>query len=75
MIKYKFDIMQALKEKGYTSYKLRSEKLLGEATMTKFRRNDTNITLTNLDTVCTLLNCQPSDLIEFVPSLDKQDKP
>ncbi len=71
MIKYKFDIMQALKEKGYTSYKLRSEKLLGEATMTKFRRNDTNITLTNLDTVCTLLNCQPSDLIEFVPSLDK----
>lgn len=74
MIKYKFDIMQALKEKGYTSYKLRSEKLLGEATMTKFRRNDTNITLTNLDTVCTLLNCQPSDLIEFVPSLDKQDK-
>lgn len=71
MIKYKFDIMQALKEKGYTSYKLRSEKLLGEATMTKFRRNDTNITLTNLDTVCALLNCQPSDLIEFVPSLDK----
>ena len=37
MIKYKINIMDALKNKGYTSYKLRKDKIFGEATMTKFR--------------------------------------
>ena len=49
--------MQALKEKGYTSYKLRQSKLLAETTMTKLRNNNTKITLENLNTICTLLQC------------------
>lgn len=71
MIRYKTDVVQALKSAGYSPTIIREKKLLSESTMSKFRRNDTSITLENLDTVCTLLNCQPSDLIEFVPSLDK----
>ena len=30
MIIYKIDIMEALKEKGYTSYRLRQDKIFGE---------------------------------------------
>lgn len=67
MIKYKIDIMKALKEKGYSSYKLRQSKLLAEATMTKLRNNNTKITLENLNTICTLLQCQPGDILEYVP--------
>ena len=67
MIKYKIDIMQALKEKGYSSYKLRHSKLLAEATMTKLRNNNTKITLENLNTICTLLQCQPGDILEYLP--------
>ena len=70
MIKYKFDIMQALKDKGYTSYKLRQFKILGEATMTKFRNNNTKITLENINTICSLLNCQPGDILEYIPDND-----
>lgn len=29
MLKYKIDILEALKEKGYTSYKIRQDKLIG----------------------------------------------
>ncbi len=66
VIQYKVDIMSTLKEAGYSSYKLRSEKIFGESTMTKFR-NKEYINFENLNTLCKLLNCQPSELIEYVP--------
>lgn len=65
MIRYKIDIMKALKEKGYTSYKLRQDKIFGEATMTKFRKKE-YINFDNLDILCRLLECQPADIIEHV---------
>lgn len=70
MINYKINIMEALKEKGYTSYRLRKEKIFGEATMTKFRNKD-YINFDNLNILCNLLDCQPGDIIEYVP--DDQD--
>lgn len=73
MIQYKLDILQALKEKGFTSYKLRNDKLLNESTMTKLRNNDTSITLQTLDTICKLLSCQPSDVINYT-DLDNSEK-
>ncbi len=65
MIKYKIDIMDTLKEKGYTSYKLRKEKIFGESTMTKFRKKE-YINFDNLNLLCQLLECQPGDIIEYV---------
>jgi putative transcriptional regulator len=66
-IKYKCDILNELKNKGFTTYKIRKEKLLSEGTLTKLRTNDTAITLNNISVICELLDCQPSDLIEYVP--------
>lgn len=66
MIKYKIDIMQSLKEKGYSSYKLRQKKIFGEATMSKFR-NKQPFNFDNLNILCKLLNCQPGDILEYVP--------
>lgn len=39
-IRYKVNIIAALKEAGYSTYKLRKEKLLGEATLQKFRNEN-----------------------------------
>lgn len=64
MIVYKINIMEALKQKGYTSYKLRQDKIFGEATMTKFRKKE-YINFENLNLLCQLLGCQPGDIIEF----------
>ncbi len=65
MFRYNFDIVQALKEAGYNTNYIRINKLFSESTMSKFRRNDVNITLQNLDTLCDLLNMQPSEIITF----------
>ena len=62
---YKVNIMDKLKEKGYSSTRLRKERLLGESYMSQIRRGDM-ISWAALDTVCTLLKCQPGDLIEHV---------
>ncbi len=64
-IKYRFDVLEALKSKGYTTYKLRNEKLLSESTVQKLRRGEI-VAIANIDTICQLLNCQPGDLLEYV---------
>ena len=65
-IQYKVDILAQLKAAGYSSYKLRKEKLLGEATIQRIRKKEP-VSWENISTICSLLNCQPGDLMEYVP--------
>ena len=65
-LQYKMDIVSAMKEKGFNTYKIRTEKLLSESTVQKLR-NGIGVSWDNLETLCRLLECQPSDLIEYVP--------
>ncbi len=64
-IKYKINVLAALKSAGYSTYKLRKEKILAESTMQKFRDGEI-VTADNLALVCSLLNCQPGDVLEYV---------
>lgn len=64
-IRYKMNILELLKNKGYTTYKLRKEKILGESTLQKMRTN-TLLSWAELNTVCGLLDCQPGDILEFI---------
>ena len=66
-IKYKGGgkyIMEWLKESGYSSYKLRVSGLIGEAAMSKIR-NDKMVSLDIINTICTLLNCDITDVLEY----------
>lgn len=62
---YKFDILQALKERGYNTNRLRKEKLLAEGVIQSLREGKP-ISFVNLDKLCKLLNCQPGDILEYV---------
>ena len=64
-IKYKFDILARLKEAGYSSTRIRKEKLMGQATMTQLRRGEL-VSWMNIETICRLLQCQPGDILEYV---------
>lgn len=63
-IKYKIDIMDALKKAGYSSTRLRNEKLMGESYMQQLRRGEL-VSWKTIETICRLLNCQPGDILEF----------
>jgi len=67
MIRYKVDILAELKKEGFSSYRMRNKKILSEGTMQKLRVGNTNITISVLNEICDLLDCQPGDLLEFVP--------
>lgn len=65
-IKYKIDVLAALKAAGYSTYKLRKEKILAESTLQQFRNGDI-VSNENLSRVCELLRCQPGDILEYAP--------
>ena len=71
-IQYKVDVLAALSAAGYSSYRLRKDKLMGEATRTKIRAGGLP-SWHELDTICTLLNCQPGDLISHTPDIPQGD--
>ena len=64
-LKFKIDVLASLKEKGYTTYRIRQEKILSESTVQKLRAG-VGVSWDNLETICELLECQPGELIEFV---------
>ena len=60
------NIMQLLATNGYSTYRLRQEKILSEGTLTRLR-NEEPITTTTLDIICRLCHCQPGELLTWVP--------
>lgn len=65
MLKYRFNVFDALQRKGYTIYKVQREKLLSADTMQKLKKEDTAISLKSLEVCCRLLDMQPKDIIFF----------
>ena len=63
-IRFKVDVLAELKAAGFTSYRLRNEKLMGESTRTKIRAGGLP-SWHELDVICKLLKCQPGDLVEY----------
>ena len=66
MIRYRMGILPALKAAGYSTNKIRTDKLMGQATLQQLRHGELASWKT-IDTVCRLLDCQPGDLLEYVP--------
>lgn len=62
---YKIDVLAALQEKGYSTYRLRKERLLSESTIQKLRTGQ-GVSWDNINTLCSLLCCQPGDILLHV---------
>ena len=63
-VRYKIDILEALKLAGYTTYKIRKENILGQSTLQQLRKGEL-VTWANISRICALLNCQPGDILEY----------
>ena len=64
-IRYKVDILAELKKKGYSSTRIRELKLIGQSYLQQLRRGEL-VSWKTLDTICSLLECQPGALLEYV---------
>lgn len=63
-LKYKIDVVEALKANGYSTYKIRKDKLLSESTVQKLRKKQP-VSWENLETLCRLLEVQPAEIILY----------
>lgn len=64
-LRYKINVLSALKGVGYSSTRLRNEKLFGEATIQRLRHNQ-SVSYDVLAKICELLQCQVGDILEYV---------
>ena len=64
-MKYKLDVIEKMKKEGYNTSTIRKDKIMGEAMLQKIRSGQM-VSWATLETICSLLDCQPGDLIEFV---------
>ena len=64
-IQYKIDVLAQLKKRGYSSTRIRQEKLIGQSYLQQIRHGEL-VSWKTLDTICSLLDCQPGDILEFI---------
>lgn len=73
MYYYKIDVVQAMSDKGYNSYRLKKDNLMSQGTLTKLK-NKENVTIKTLNDVCCILRCDISDIIEIKPTNEEKIK-
>ena len=64
-------LLALLDQKGITSYTVKKSGIIGQATWKKIREGG-HIDTRTINALCSLLNCQPGDFLEYVP--DENEK-
>ena len=72
MIKYKRNIIDMMAEKGITTYLIRKNKIFTESQLQQLR-NDRLVRQDTLNKICTILECQPGYLLEYLPDETTKD--
>lgn len=64
-IQYKTAILPLLKSAGYNTTILRRKKILSESTIQALRVGKV-VSIDNISRICSMLHCQPGDIIEYI---------
>lgn len=72
MIRFKIDILQALKDKGVTTAEIRKKRIISESTLTDIRKSQEGgeplkLNIKVINTLCEILHKQPGQLLEYIP--------
>jgi DNA-binding Xre family transcriptional regulator len=65
MIVYKINVIEAMKEAGYNTTRIRREHIIGENSLQAIREGRL-INLNTLDRICKILDMQPGNIIKYV---------
>ena len=64
-------LFNLLNKEGWTTYKIRKEKLLSEGTLTSLRNKKGGLDSKTINRLCKELHCQPGDLMEYIPDTEE----
>lgn len=74
MIKFKIDIMEELKKRGYNPLRIKQENIIGQKTVQDIRHGKVTISMIVLDRLCKLLELQPADILMYISDDGSEDK-
>lgn len=72
-IKYRIEILPALKEAGYHPYRLRTEKIMGERTVQQLRNGEL-VSWSAIEKICKMLHCQPGDILVYEEESSEEEQ-
>lgn len=64
MMIYK-DILKQLSDAGWSSYRLIKERVISNGTICRLRAKQ-SVSTETIEVVCSLLHCQPNDILEHI---------
>lgn len=73
MLKYRFNVGEALEKVGFNMYKAKTSGILSQDTLKKIKNEDTNISLKALNGICLILNLQPKDIFIYEESAEDRE--
>lgn len=73
MLKYRFNVGEALEQVGFNMYKAKTSGILSQDTLKKIKNEDTNITLKALNGICLILDLQPKDIFTYEESAEDRE--
>lgn len=62
-------LLNMMEERGITSYTIKKDKIIGQATLKKIKEGG-DIDTRSIGKLCKLLKCQPGDILEYVDDLE-----
>ena len=66
-------LLKLMEQKGLSTYKIRKEKIISESTLQNIRNNG-RITPDAIASLGCALNCQPGDILEYIPDEPEMDQ-
>ena len=67
MSRYKIDVLEYLKQCGYSQHKMNADNILSSSITSKIRKGEIVTNPNFLNTVCKLTGLEVSDIIEYIP--------
>ena len=73
MLKYKFNVGDALDRAGFNMYKAKKSGLLSQDTLKKIKNEDTNINAKSINNLCLILDMQPKDIFIYEETEEERE--
>lgn len=73
MLKYRFNVGDALERVGFNTYKAKTSGLLSQDTLKKIKNEDTNINAKSINNLCLILDMQPKDIFIYEETEEERE--
>lgn len=63
-------LFKIFEERGITTYTIRKDNIMSQSALTKMKHGTGSIDTRTIEKLCMILECQPGDIMEYVPDED-----